>query len=146
MDENPSATTGFLHSEYSRLNRFFRDDLFFSVYCWINGLSAVDHPHDCPCCSVSHPRGTISSPCCLMVCLNHCNARSADYFVDEGVSIRKVRGVNEENDALSRLADAICGFVRAGLEGKAPYAAMLEDALRQGVHCPGRAEIKNPLG
>ncbi len=50
----------------------------------------------------------------------------------EGVSIRKVRGVNEENDALSRLADAICGFVRAGLEGKAPYAAMLEDALRQG--------------
>lgn len=34
-----------------------------------------------------------------------------------GIHVKKVRGLDEENDALMRLADAVCGLVRAGLEG-----------------------------
>jgi hypothetical protein len=36
-----------------------------------------------------------------------------------GVRTKKVRGVKkDENDALIRLADAVCGFVRAAMEGQ----------------------------
>jgi hypothetical protein len=47
-----------------------------------------------------------------------------------GIRVRKVRGVKkDENDALIRLADAICGFIRAAHEGQ---PAMLE-LFRQGI-------------
>lgn len=46
----------------------------------------------------------------------------------------KVRGVrNEESDAFMRLADAICGFVRAAHEGKEGFAELLECAKRSGI-------------
>lgn len=44
----------------------------------------------------------------------------------------KVRGVRkEESDAFMRLADAICGFVRAAMEGKEGHAKLLERAKDQ---------------
>jgi DNA-binding transcriptional regulator YdaS (Cro superfamily) len=46
----------------------------------------------------------------------------------------KVRGVRkEESDALMRLADAVCGFVRAAREGRAEFATLLERAKEGGV-------------
>jgi hypothetical protein len=43
------------------------------------------------------------------------------------IQIKKVRGVRkDENDALIRLADAVCGFVRAALEGQAEMKALFE--------------------
>lgn len=48
------------------------------------------------------------------------------------IKIFKVRGVKkEENDALMRLADALCGFIRAAREGRAEYAKLLERAQKQ---------------
>lgn len=45
----------------------------------------------------------------------------------------KVRGVRkEETDALMRLADAVCGFVRAAREGKVGFVRLLERAKEQG--------------
>ncbi|MBI3912667.1 MAG: DUF3800 domain-containing protein [Chloroflexi bacterium] len=50
------------------------------------------------------------------------------------VQIRKVRGMRkEENDALVRLADAICGFVRAAVEGNPVMAQLLEEGKRNGL-------------
>jgi len=44
-----------------------------------------------------------------------------------GVRVRKVRGVRkEENDALIRLADALCGFVRAAREGQGEMQRLFE--------------------
>jgi hypothetical protein len=44
----------------------------------------------------------------------------------------KVRGVRkEETDALMRLADAVCGFVRAALEGKPDFVRLFERAREQ---------------
>lgn len=46
----------------------------------------------------------------------------------------KVRGIrNEEADAFMRLADAICGFVRAALEQKVGYLDVLNRAKRSGT-------------
>lgn len=43
------------------------------------------------------------------------------------IQIRKVRGVRkDENDALIRLADAICGFVRGAIEGNPELKELLE--------------------
>lgn len=45
----------------------------------------------------------------------------------------KVRGVRkEESDALMRLADAVCGFVRAAREGRGELAKLLDRAKTQG--------------
>lgn len=40
------------------------------------------------------------------------------------VSVRKVRGIDDERDALVRLADALAGFVRDYVEGQ-PYAVRI---------------------
>ncbi len=50
-----------------------------------------------------------------------------------GVSTKKVRGVNDETDVLIRLADAMCGFVRAALEGQPDMRGLLDEQLRAGV-------------
>lgn len=51
-----------------------------------------------------------------------------------GIHTRKVRGVKkDENDALIRLADAICGLVRAATEGQASMQALLEQGIRVGI-------------
>lgn len=51
-----------------------------------------------------------------------------------GVSVKKVRGVRkDENDALIRLADALCGFVRAGREGIPVISELLNEMIDKGV-------------
>ncbi|MBI3242331.1 MAG: DUF3800 domain-containing protein [Chloroflexi bacterium] len=51
-----------------------------------------------------------------------------------GAKVEKVRGVRrEENDALIRLADAVCGFVREAHEGRAEMKALFDAALEQGI-------------
>jgi hypothetical protein len=46
----------------------------------------------------------------------------------------KVRGVrDEEASPLMRLADAICGFVRAAIEGKSGFAPLLDRAKKNGM-------------
>lgn len=48
------------------------------------------------------------------------------------IKIFKVRGIRkEENDALMRLADAMCGFVRSASEGREAFAKLLEKAKKQ---------------
>lgn len=50
-----------------------------------------------------------------------------------GIRIDKVRGVKkEENDTLIRLADALCGFIRLVLAGKAEAKTLFDEAIRQG--------------
>lgn len=49
------------------------------------------------------------------------------------IRIDKVRGVKkDETDALIRLADAICGFVRLALTGKAEAQAIFNEAIANG--------------
>lgn len=50
-----------------------------------------------------------------------------------GVPVKKVRGARDETDVLIRLADAVCGFVRAALEGQPDMRGLLEEQLRLGV-------------
>lgn len=50
-----------------------------------------------------------------------------------GVPVKKVRGARDETDVLIRLADAVCGFVRAALEGQPDMRSLLEEQLRLGV-------------
>lgn len=48
------------------------------------------------------------------------------------VRTEKVRGVRkEEANALIRLADALCGFVRAALEGRSEFQVLLEKAKQE---------------
>ena len=50
-----------------------------------------------------------------------------------GIRTRKVRGIRrEEADALMRLADAVCGFVRAAISGRTELAELFEKAKREG--------------
>jgi len=50
-----------------------------------------------------------------------------------GVPAKKVRGVKkDENDALIRLADAVCGFVRAAVEGTSQLHPLLDRAIQAG--------------
>ena len=50
-----------------------------------------------------------------------------------GIRTRKVRGIRkEEADALMRLADAVCGFVRDALMGNPEFAGLFERAKREG--------------
>lgn len=44
--------------------------------------------------------------------------------------MKKVRGARDETDILIRLADAVCGFVRAALEGQPDMRILLEEQLR----------------
>jgi hypothetical protein len=54
-----------------------------------------------------------------------------------GVKVDKVRGMHhDEADALMRLADALCGLVRAGLEGEATCASVLSEAVSLGTVRP----------
>ena len=63
-----------------------------------------------------------------------------------GVQTRKVRGVrNEESDALIRLADALCGFVRAAVEGQKEMERLFEWGKGKG-YLKELVERKNPLG
>jgi hypothetical protein len=51
-----------------------------------------------------------------------------------GLQVKKVRGVkHDENDALIRLADAVCGFVRNAYEGQAEMKKLFADAIQKGV-------------
>jgi hypothetical protein len=51
-----------------------------------------------------------------------------------GVRTKKVRGMRkDENDALIRLADALCGLVRGALIGQADMQELLKVALAAGV-------------
>jgi hypothetical protein len=49
------------------------------------------------------------------------------------INARKVRGVRDESEPLIRLADAIAGFVRDFIEGKAYAAEYYEQAVKNGV-------------
>jgi hypothetical protein len=50
------------------------------------------------------------------------------------IKTKKVRGVHaDEADALMRLADALCGFVRAALAGDPNFAPLLSQAKLSGV-------------
>ena len=49
------------------------------------------------------------------------------------VRIANVRGINEKNDALMRLADAIAGFARHAIQGRQDTVDRFEQALRRGM-------------
>lgn len=52
----------------------------------------------------------------------------------QGINAKKVRGVKkDENDALIRLADAVCGLVRSALEGQPAMRALFEQGIRAGA-------------
>jgi len=51
-----------------------------------------------------------------------------------GLQVKKVRGVkHDESDALIRLADAVCGFVRNAYEGQTEMKKLFDDAIQKGV-------------
>ena len=50
-----------------------------------------------------------------------------------GILAKKVRGLKDENDALIRLADAVCGLVRGATEGQAAMRALFERGIQTGV-------------
>lgn len=50
-----------------------------------------------------------------------------------GANVKKVRGASDETDALIRLADAVCGFVRAALEGQSDMRTLFDEQVRLGV-------------
>ena len=50
-----------------------------------------------------------------------------------GVRAKKVRGLKDEADALIRLADAICGLVRAAIQGQPAMQALFERAIHTGI-------------
>ena len=43
-----------------------------------------------------------------------------------------VRGANDEQDALLRLADALCGFIRDAIEGKPNLQKLFSQAIENG--------------
>lgn len=50
-----------------------------------------------------------------------------------GIHAKKVRGLKGENDALLRLADAVCGLVRGATEGQPAMQALFERGIQTGV-------------
>jgi hypothetical protein len=51
-----------------------------------------------------------------------------------GANIRKVRGIRrEENDALLRMADAVCGLVRHAYEGDGEMQKFMQAAIAHGM-------------
>lgn len=64
-----------------------------------------------------------------------------------GVRTKKIRGVKkDENNALIRLADAVCGFVRAALEGQSAMQAIFEKGRQKGTFKNLSEARKNPRG
>jgi len=58
----------------------------------------------------------------------------ARWIRQRGAKVAKVRGIRrDENDPLIRLADALCGFVRAAHEGRPDIKALFDGAIQQGV-------------
>jgi hypothetical protein len=49
------------------------------------------------------------------------------------IRVEKVRGLDEESDALMRLADALAGFVRHALERRPALAPLFAESQRQGI-------------
>jgi Protein of unknown function (DUF3800) len=49
-----------------------------------------------------------------------------------GIRVKKVRGVRDESDPLLRLADAMAGFVRDGIEERADTITTFQTAIRSG--------------
>jgi hypothetical protein len=49
------------------------------------------------------------------------------------IRTRKVRGARDESDALIRLADGVCGLVRAAEEGQPEMRRLLERGVQAGV-------------
>jgi len=48
-----------------------------------------------------------------------------------GIHAKKVKGIKkDENDALIRLADAVCGFVRSAVEGQSVMRALFEQGIQ----------------
>ena len=50
-----------------------------------------------------------------------------------GAHVKKVRGLDEEYDALMRLADAVCGLVRGALEGEPALMALGQRGMKAGI-------------
>lgn len=50
-----------------------------------------------------------------------------------GIRTHKVRGVRDESDPLIRLADAVCGLVRAAQEGQPDMRALLAQGVQAGA-------------
>ena len=51
-----------------------------------------------------------------------------------GIPVRKVRGVKkDENEALIRLADAVCGLSRAAFEGQTEMRELFERGVKNGL-------------
>ncbi|MFO7631353.1 MAG: DUF3800 domain-containing protein [Caldilinea sp.] len=50
-----------------------------------------------------------------------------------GMSVQKVRGIDDESEPLIRLADAICGFTRSAFEEDAAMHALFVDAVDRGM-------------
>lgn len=51
-----------------------------------------------------------------------------------GIHAKKVKGVKkDENDALIRLADAVCGLVRSAMEGQPAMRALFEQGIQTGA-------------
>lgn len=50
-----------------------------------------------------------------------------------GSHVKKVRGLDDESDALMRLADAICGLVRGALEGESELMALYQRGIDTGI-------------
>jgi len=49
------------------------------------------------------------------------------------IRLEKVRGLDEQSDALMRLADALAGFTRHALEGRPALASLWADSHQRGV-------------
>lgn len=49
------------------------------------------------------------------------------------IQTRKVRGLRDESDALIRLADAFCGFIRDYIEGEDYTKELYSRAKRKGI-------------
>lgn len=53
-----------------------------------------------------------------------------------GIHVKKVRGMRDESEPLLRLADAMAGFVRDGIEGRADTIIAFQTAIRTGfIQC-----------
>lgn len=61
-----------------------------------------------------------------------------------GIRAKKVRGLKDENDALIRLADAVCGLVRGATEGQPAMRALFERGIQRGVLRDLSGERKMP--
>lgn len=50
-----------------------------------------------------------------------------------GIQAKKVRGLNDQADALIRLADAVCGLIRGAAKGQPAMLALFEWGIQAGV-------------